>query len=156
MNQKSNATTSSNEENQDNKVVMHLASGRLLKGNLIDFNPNGATVRLKLLKGSDLMEIGVGEVKAIFHVKTFSGDKQYREKRQFGLAGSKGKRIMIRFKDGEILLGFSDVELSTKGGSLSTLAGLDQKGFFIYPADPKSNNVKIFVITSSLMDARYL
>ena len=156
MNPKTNGTTSSHNEIEDNKVVMHLASGRLLKGNLLDFTPNSPTVRLKLQKDSDLMEIGVGEVKAIFYVKSFSGNKDYREKRQFGLVGSKGKRIMVRFKDGEILLGFSEIELSSKGGSLSTLAGLDQKGFFIFPADPKSNNVKIFVITSSLVDARYL
>jgi small nuclear ribonucleoprotein (snRNP)-like protein len=147
-----------NQTTEAEKVVLHLIGGRILKGTLTSFDPASPTVRLRLFQGSDLMEISIAETKAIFYVKNFEGNRQYREKKKFGIAGNRGKRVMVRFKDGEILVGYMDRNFSEKekGGSLVILTDPQQKGFFLYPADPQSNNTKVFVVTSSLTDARQL
>jgi small nuclear ribonucleoprotein (snRNP)-like protein len=140
------------------KVVLHLVGGRIFKGTLTFFDPASPTVRLRLSQDSDLMEISTAETKAIFYVKKFEGNRQYNEKKKFGIVKTRGKRVMIRFKDGEILVGYVDRYFSEKekGGSLAIFSDLQKKGFFLYPADPQSNNTKVFVVTSSLMDARQL
>jgi len=50
----------------------------------------------------------------------------------------------VTFQDGEVLVG-------------STL-GYDPKrqGFFILPADPKSNNTRVYVVSIAVEKARYL
>jgi small nuclear ribonucleoprotein (snRNP)-like protein len=138
------------------KVVMRLLSGRTLKGTLTDFSPTSPRVKLDLSDKKDRMEVSLNEVKAIFFVKTFTGNKDYHEKRKFGLAPGKGRRIMVRFKDGEILLGLSDAVIPKEGGSLAALAEGEEKGIVLYPADPDSNNMEVFVVLSSLIDIRYL
>jgi hypothetical protein len=140
----------------EDKVVMHLLNGRLLKGVLLNFVPSDPSVRIRLNPDSDLMEVSLEEVKAIFYVKTFSGDKDYREKRKFGLDRSSGRRIMVRFKDGEILVGRTEGQAPRTSGSLEALLSGSNKGFEIFPADPKSNNTKVFVLAAALVDARYL
>lgn len=139
------------------KVVLHLVGGRIFKGTLTFFDPASPTVRLRLSQGSDLMEISTAETKAIFYVKNFGGNRQYNEKKKFGIVKTRGKRVMVRFKDGEILVGYADGYFSEKkGGSLAIFSDPQKKGFFLYPADPQSNNTKVFVVTSSLMDVRQL
>lgn len=133
-----------------------MAGGRLLKGTLTAFSPTAPTVRLRLAEGPDLMEVSIKEVKAIFYVKTYAGDKQYREKRKFGLAKVEGKRVMVRFKDGEILCGYTDKGLSGKARDLRFPSDPKQVGFFLYPADPRSNNTKVFVTTSFMLDIHRL
>lgn len=68
---------------------------------------------------------------------------------------TKGRRVMVRFKDGEILCGFIEGDLPWKEGFL-TANDPNLKGFFIYPADPEGNNTKIFVVTSAVQDVRRL
>jgi hypothetical protein len=52
--------------------------------------------------------------------------------------------VEVTFIDGEVLVG-------------STL-GYDpkQQGFFIFPADPKSNNIRVYVVSSAAEKVRYL
>jgi small nuclear ribonucleoprotein (snRNP)-like protein len=138
------------------KVVVHLIGGRTFKGSIQSFDPTGSTVRVRSSRGSNRMEVNFEEVKAIFYVKTYAGNREYREKVRFVLSEPKGKRIMVRFKDGEILLGYADRDFGERGGSLSILTDPRQKGFFLFPADPGSNNTKVFVVISSLIDARQL
>jgi hypothetical protein len=137
-------------------VVLHLNGGRLFKGTLASFSPTAPTVQVRLSEGSDLMEVSIQEVKAIFYVRSFTGHRNYKEKRKFGMTRSKGKRIMIRFKDGEILCGYSGEDLARSSGTLLLPPDPQQKGFFVYPADPKSNNTKVFVISGSLLDVQQL
>lgn len=140
----------------EEKVVMHLSNGRLLKGSLIRFDPAGPSVKILLSPGSDRMEVSLDEVKAIFHVKSFAGNKGYREKRKFGLGSALGRRVMVRFKDGEILVGRTDRALPESSGSLAALLSGGNKGFDILPADPESNNSKVFVVATALVDVRFL
>jgi len=55
-----------------------------------------------------------------------------------------GRKVKVTFIDGEVLVG-------------STL-GYDPKrqGFFIFPANPKSNDIRIYLVSSFLEKVRYL
>ena len=55
---------------------------------------------------------------------------------------AQGKKIAIRFQDGEILCGYT----------LSYAP--DREGFFIFPADSGSNNTRIFVVTASTAEVK--
>lgn len=48
-----------------------------------------------------------------------------------------GKKIQVDFKDGEILVGYSQGFTPNR------------PGFFVFPADPESNNDRIFVFTAA-------
>ncbi|MBI3609415.1 MAG: hypothetical protein HY204_01780 [Nitrospirae bacterium] len=142
------------------RAVLHLRAGRLLKGDLLDFSPTAETVRLKPeseKSGSDPapLAVKVSDLKAIYYVRSLDGNRQYKKKRYFGSIETKGKRIMVRFKDGEILCGFVEGELPWKEGFL-TLPDPRLKGFFLHPADPEGNNTKVFVVTTAVEDVRRL
>ncbi|MBI3812470.1 MAG: hypothetical protein HY283_09750 [Nitrospirae bacterium] len=141
----------------EDRAVLHLRAGKLLKGLLSGFTPTADTVRLQFETepAKAAIEVKVSDLKAIYYVRSLSGNKQYKKKRYFGSIETKGKRIMVRFKDGEILCGFIEGELPWKDGFL-TLSDPDLKGFFIFPADPESNNTKVFVVTTAVEDVRRL
>jgi hypothetical protein len=53
-----------------------------------------------------------------------------------------GKKIAVRFKDGELLCGYTLTFTP------------DREGFFVFPADPGSNNQRIYVITASASEIK--
>jgi len=83
-------------------------------------------------------------------VKTFKGDREYHERKLYGLTKAKGKRVIVKFKDGELLTGFLEGPIPWKKGYFLDHPDPSQKGFFILPTDEGSNNIKIFVINSSI------
>ena len=129
------------------KVVVRFLNGNVIKGFTQDFFPNKDRFHLHPATKSsgDAMEVLVKDLKAIFFVQDFDGDAQYSERKSYG-DGEKiqGRKVEVAFADGEVLVG-------------STL-GYDPKrpGFFIFPADPKSNNIRLFAITSAVKKVRYL
>ncbi|HTN43582.1 MAG TPA: hypothetical protein VMN77_07270 [Nitrospiria bacterium] len=149
-----NPTESSSSGEQ---AVLHVRAGKLLKGLLTGFTPTAETVHLQLESEASRppIEVRVSDLKAIYYVRSFSGNKHYKKKRYFGAMEGKGKRIMVRFKDGEILCGFIDGELPWKDGFL-TSPDPSLKGFFMQPADPEGNNTKVFVVTTAVEDVRRL
>ena len=78
-------------------------------------------------------------------VKDFVGRPLYKERKKY-VEGEKpsGKKVEVTFVDGEVLVG-------------STL-GYDPKrqGFFMFPADSKSNNIRVYVVSSVVEKVRYL
>ena len=118
------------------QVVVHFADGRLLKGQATDFFPNKETFHMTEKDSQKISEVKVAELKGIFFVKTFEGNPVRPERKDVERAGM-GKRIQVKFKDGEVLLGY------TSGYSP------DRTGFFVFPSDPESNNEKVFVVTAA-------
>jgi hypothetical protein len=59
-------------------------------------------------------------------------DNSFRE------ASGQGRKIKVKFLDGEEMAGF------TMGYSA------EKPGFFLIPADPKSNNSRVYVINSAV------
>ena len=55
-----------------------------------------------------------------------------------------GRRIEILFKDGEKLVGTSEAYNPEKAG------------FFLFPADPKSNNVRIFIVNKNVHKVNFI
>lgn len=123
-----------------NKIVVHEKSGTVLKGTTADFLPKKPLFHLAVggMHGEEMKTIVIDDLKAVFFVKDFGGNKDYKEtKGPDDLAGS-GKKIRVVFKDGETISGYSHV------------FNMDQPGFFLVPGDPKSNNERIFIVFSSL------
>jgi hypothetical protein len=130
------------------KIVVRFADGRMLKGYTQDFSPKKPIFHFfrSLGKGSSShREIRVSDLKAIFFVKTFSGNAQYKERKGF-VEGQRaqGRKAEVAFADGEIMLG--------------SVLGYNAKdsGFFLFPSDPKSNNDKVFVVNNAVKGFRYL
>ena len=89
------------------------------------------------------MEIRVNQLKALFFVKDLAGNSQRRDLRGFLSAPGEtnhGKKIAVRFADGEFLCGYS----------LSFLPG--RVGFFIFPSDAAGNNLRIYVVAGSTVE----
>ena len=139
------------------KVVIHVRDGKILRGRLIDFSQEDNRVQIDVEAESSEGpgEIKISDLKAIYFVRSLTGNKAYRRKRYFQLPNKKGHRIMIRFKDGEILCGFIEGDFPWEGGFLKSNHS-DPKGFYMFPADPDGNNMKIFIVVAAAEDIRQL
>jgi hypothetical protein len=130
---------------ETNKVVVRFSDGRVLKGTTEDFFPNRPGFHLRPLAGGEVLDIRCKELKAVFFVKDFAGDPKRHEARGFDRATtdiSRGKKIAIRFKDGELSFGYTLTYMP------------DRSGFFITPADPASNNLRIYVLTHAAREVK--
>ena len=133
------------------KVVVRLNAGGLLKGYLKDFSPTEPELSLEDARSSKTLPVRLNDVKAVFFVRSFEGDNEYRERKSYGVSPAKGQRIFVKFADGESLVGFLEGEVPwEKGFFLSKQR--DQKGFYLLPADEDANNLKVFVVASSVVD----
>jgi hypothetical protein len=130
------------------KVVVRYADGQVIKGYTQDFFPNKDRFHLQPQQkssGQDTQQILVRDLKAIFFVRDFGGNPTYDERRQFGDADKpQGRKMEIIFKDGEKLVG------STLGYEPN------RRGFFIHPADDKSNNIRVYVVQAFVDKVRNL
>ncbi|MBI3611247.1 MAG: hypothetical protein HY204_11190 [Nitrospirae bacterium] len=125
----------------DQKIVVRFQNGKIMKGYSHDFFPNKDSFHLNVLDqppDKKPIEITVSQLKAIFFVKNFVGRKGYQELKDFsGIEKSAyGKKVIVQFKDGELLYGV------TQGFSPN------RSGFFLFPADQQSNNQKVFIVQS--------
>lgn len=139
----------------EDKVVLHFKDKTIVKGTLTRFSPTGDTLTIQPDEKADgPRDVPVERLKSVFYVRTYDGNKEYSEKKRFGLMASKGRKVIVKFSDGELMTGFVEKDVPwQKGFFLSTL-GPDQKGFYIYPSDPESNNLKIFILASSVVEVQ--
>jgi hypothetical protein len=125
-----------------NKVVVQFNDGTLLKGRTSDFFPNKTTFHLEL-PNSEIKNIILEKLKAIFFVKDLTGNKDHPDDYKDVIPGG-GRKIQVKFSDGELLIGYS------QGYSPTRI------GFFVTPADIGNNNERIFVINSSTEEVTFL
>ncbi len=118
-----------------NKIVVKFKNGTLMKGTTNDFFPNKKHFHIHL-QNNEIVPVDVERLKAVFFVKDFLGNKEFKEAYKDIIAGG-GKKMKIKFSDGEVIIGFS---LGYSPG---------RHGFFLVPAELKSNNQRIFVVTSA-------
>ena len=130
------------------KIIVRFVDGRIMKGYTRNFSPNKPTFHVQPANpkvSEETLEVLVQELKAVFFVRDFSGDPNYKEEKQFpeGVKPS-GRVVEVTFKDGEQIIG-------------STL-GYDPRrpGFFIFPGDLNWNNLKIFVVSQAVRGVRYI
>ena len=130
------------------KIVVRYADGKTLKGYSHDFSPFAASfhIRDRALGGpQEGQEVFISDLKAVFFVRDFHGDNS-REDRKHFLSGNlmSGRKVQVLFKDGEVLVG--------------STAGYDRHrpGFFVFPADPRSNNIRVYVVMAAIKDVHFL
>ena len=122
-----------------NRVVAHFLNGRVLKGSTQDFIPSRPYLHIFPTEDSPGIRVAQQELKALFFVKKLDGDPQRVVIPAFAggpAENAYGRKIAVRFPDGELICGYS---LST-----STARG----GFFMATMDSRGNNERIYVVVS--------
>jgi hypothetical protein len=130
---------------ETNRVVVHFTDGKILKGTTQDFFPNRPSFHLQPAQAGPAVEIRCRLLKGVFFVKEYAGNSTRRDLRGFLAAAGEtihGKKIAVRFKDGELLCGYS----------LSYLP--DREGFFMFPSDSASNNIRIYVLMAATVEVK--
>jgi hypothetical protein len=125
------------------KVVARFRDGRLVRGYTADFHPSKPQLHLsKEPHSSDTLFLQLAQLKALFFVRDFAGDQTRVDRQEFG-AAPQGRKVAVTFNDGEILIGST---LGYRG---------EGNGFFVHPADPRSNNLRVFVAPGSTQQVRF-
>jgi hypothetical protein len=130
------------------KIVIRYADGRITKGYTQNFFPNKPTFHITPVDpqvSDGPLEVKVMDLKAIFFVRDFLGNRLYKEQKTLP-NGLKivGRNVEVTFRDKEVMIG--------------SVLGYDSKrpGFFLFPTDPHSNNLNIFVVSRAVSKVEYL
>ena len=127
---------------QPNKVVVRFKDKTMKKGTTRDFFPNKAQFHLEEASGA-IVEISIEDLKAVFFVKDFEGNKNRQDSYVDNIAGG-GRKIKVKFSDDETMEGF------TLGYAPN------RPGFYLTPADLQGNNERIFVVRSATAKIEFL
>ena len=121
-------------------VVAHFQDGRVLKGMTQDFAPHKPTFHLFPSHGAPSRGVAVSldTLKAVFFVRTFDGNRAHAGHDAFRVERGQGKKVLVTFDDGEVLAGFTSGYAPGK------------TGWFMFPADPASNNERVYVLAASV------
>lgn len=129
------------------KVVVGFLDRKRERGILDEFRPTGEGFVLfppddaERLRGRP---IEFRACKAIYFVRTLEGNREFKENK--GILPPtyrQGMKVSVHFPDGERMVGTTEGFLESR------------PGFTFYPADPKSNNLEIFVVTSNADEIRF-
>jgi PilZ domain len=126
------------------KVVARFRDGHLVRGYTADFHPSKPQLHLSAEpNSSDTIFLQLSQLKALFFVRDFTGDQTRIDSQEFG-STPQGRKVVVTFNDGETLLGST---LGYRG---------EGNGFFVNPADPRSNNLRVFVAPGATTQVRFL
>jgi len=127
------------------KVIVRSRDGTLFRG----FSKSdliGDKVQLVDAKGN-AQEFPLADLKAVFFVRDFEGNRDYREVRFFRKEGSAGWLwVEVVFTDGEIM----------EGRMRNNLSLLDPRGVYLWLSDEGANNEVVFVVRSAVREFRIL
>ena len=132
------------------KAVVKYQNEEIIKGWVEDFRPDRESfILFPLIEYSEeeRMEINFNSLKAVFFVKDFIGDKNYKKVRTFNvdlIITPSQRKLIVNFVDGEHLYGTSHSY------------GRYKVGFFMYPVDPKDNSERIFIVQSAVESVRLM
>ena len=130
------------------KIIARYVDGKIIKGYTFDFFPNKPDFHISpsiFETPKEGNKVLLNELKAVFFVKDFEGNPSYNERKEFTKDRTlHGRKIEVTFKDGEILIG--------------TTTGYDphRVGFFLFPVDHQSNNLRVFVVSKAIKKIRHL
>jgi hypothetical protein len=121
------------------KVVARYADGRLVKGYTFDFGPSQARFHVFAhpTASGPSSQVLVRELKAVFFVRDLVGNPSRQDSHKFPSGEVARPHVEIRFRDGEVMVGTADSPAS------------DPQGFFLIPADPESNNLRVYVVAAA-------
>lgn len=122
------------------KVVLRYGDGRVAPAFSPLFEEGSDSLPTVGLEGAPVF-VSLSELKALFFVRTFSGNPSYDAPREAGEAHAGGARlVLLRFRDGERMLG--------EVGALADLS----RGFYFTILDPEDNNLLVYVNPQSLAE----
>ena len=126
------------------RIVARFLDGTILKGFNVDFDVNRPSFSLLPTPdaGADGVSVPLTNLKAVFFVRDFAGNAEYRERKTF-IGQTQGRRIHLTFTDGEMIIGTTQ---SYRAGGI---------GFFVTPVDPRATNARVFVLSSAVKQVRF-
>jgi len=129
-----------------NRAVVAFLDGRRLKGYILNFSAQKD--RFRIFPESDSTQTGgtdveIKDLKAIFFARDFAGDPKHQESHEIA-PNVQGRKTEVTFRDGEKLVGTTDAYNPKK------------IGFFVFPCDPRSNNLRVFVVLKNIQELRWL
>ena len=130
-----------------NLVVARYRDGKMIRGVTHDFGPQKKGFHVSTVEkhgrtvDGKVFEILLSELKAVFFVKSLEGRQGPPSLK--GLMEEKSEapglmKVRVTFFDGEILVG------TTHGYTP------ERDGFFVFPSERDSNNLRIFVVSSAV------
>ena len=129
------------------KVIAHfLGEKSVVKGYTHNFFPAKPLFHLErhdAPAGTFPEMVPINKLKALFFVKTFEGDDTYRDHQILGHVTAPGRKIHIEFTDGEEMTAYCE-NYHPEG-----------LGFIAFPADPNSNNERVFVVNTSVKAVKF-
>ncbi len=135
-------------ESEPIRIIARYTDGKIIKGYTSDFSPNKPFFRVYksvFESANEGVKVQLKELKAVFFVKDFEGNPSHDERKEF-VKDQKlhGRKMEITFQDGEMLVG--------------TTTGYDphREGFFLFPVDPQSNNLRVFVLSKAVKKVRWI
>ena len=129
----------------DNKAVVAFLDGRRMKGYIYNFSALKDTFTLFLrdyAPGEEGIKVKMESLKAVFFVHDFIGNSESEDVSDTETA-KHGRSIEVIYSDGESLRGYTDAYNPQK------------LGFFMFPANPKSNNIRIFVVSKNALQIKF-
>jgi hypothetical protein len=134
---------------ENHKVILRFVDGKMLKGFIKDLKISADYLYIED-ESNHQHKVRLKELKAIFFVRKFEGMRGHQEKKAFTEARPGSKRVFVKFKDGESIIGSMEGEIPWEKGFF--LESMKEKTFTIVPVDGDSNNTKILVVTTSVKD----
>lgn len=128
------------------RIVARYVGGQMIKGftqHFLAANGSLAVSPAPDAPASARVTVPFKDLKAIFFVRDLDGNASYRERKALDPA-AKGRKVTVVFGDGEELVGTTVNYLRSA------------PGFFVHPADPKSNNERVFVVAQAVKDVKFL
>jgi hypothetical protein len=126
------------------KVVARFNDGRIVSGYTNDFHPSKPQLHLSPNpRVAEASFIPLAQLKALFFVREFVGDPTRVDSKVFS-DPPQGRKVEVTFHDSEVMVGST---LGYRG---------EGNGFFVQPADTRSNNLRVFVTASGMQQVRFL
>jgi uncharacterized protein DUF6982 len=130
---------------QTNRVVVAFLDGRRLPGYIYNFSAMKDSFDLHSAENplqGQATKIQMKDLKAVFFVREFQGKPEHKDKAEVD-ERAHGRKIEVTFRDGETILG------KTEGYNPQ------KPGFFMFPGDGDSNNLRIYVINKNARRVRF-
>jgi hypothetical protein len=131
-----------------NFVVVRYADGRLIKGHSLDLSPEKPRFHIIPAPpdGSGKpVEVLLKDLKAVFFVRDLTGNPSYMERKHYTAEERPlGRKVEVEFKDCEVLVG------NTLGYQPH------RQAFFLFPADPQTNNIRVLIVAGAVKNVRFL
>jgi hypothetical protein len=125
-----------------NQVVVKFKDNTILKGKMDNWSPQKTHVFLQT-QDQGILNINKEKLKAVFFIKDFEGNPDYKETYDDLMPGE-GRKMKVKFLDGEEIIGYC---LSYSE---------NHQGFTITPADKLCNNTRIFIIQSAIEKVEWI